>query len=816
MGVWQRLLRFHSAIKNLGNLTFEIHDLQTETMKKKLNKLVLNDDEQKDINRSLSFMRNNERFSDLRFICNDKTIVNAHSEIFRQASPFMATLFKIAKEKQPYENVFVSMAETESKVITKLVQAMYLGQTTVTKKEESELQTVIKLLGMKMPLNSKEDTETEEESEQEVVKDSTTAKAKSKDKANVFSDEDEIPQGKKSAKSGHKDEEKLRKEAEKDIVKPKICPVEAINDAEVKKLYRNSISEAEKSDKSRDPSPAMSPTRAKRKPGPKSKPKSKKQAEKDVIKPKISRLEESDDEKSVKSTKSEKSGVSRDSSPVSVAASTPSAKRKPAGRTPKPKSAQATKKKPFTTNNANNDDSEKEGDKDVVKPKISRLDDSDDDNSVKSGKSDTSRDSSPVSVAASTASTKRKPAARTPKPKPGTAAKKKASQNDDEKLKKEAEKDVVKPKICRLEESDEADVKKYFKKENKTKPAIPPTITPKLVANPFSKAPVAAAASASGTEETNGQKLAPNPFAKDKKKPIEAPDTNDADADTAPNTSIQKMASNPFFKGAAAATTTPQTKSTPQKRRLADSDKKVVNKASKKARQESSTSGDDSALEEAKNQRSKEIPASAKARARKSSESSSVEDAKVRKSNIKPASDSKKSGNSRDSSPAVAESTTKRKPGPKSKPKIGPAASKKGTETKSAVNTMAFSEGDSITCCEDCDKIFISKQAYLNHKKDVHETKRASESEKSDSSDDNSEPVKKTPSKPGPRTKKSKAKISEERRKSIGHHQAPQMMMNPHLTSQKVRDVQDQNQNCQKMTQYPTRRKLPKLDLPQK
>merc|ERR1712088_346049 len=107
---------------------------------------------------------------------------------------------------------------------------------------------------MKMPLNSKEDTETDEESEQEVVKDSTTAMAKSKDKTNVFSDEDEITQGKKSAKSGKKDEEKLRKEAEKDIVIPKIRPVEAIDDAEVKRLYRNSISEAEKSDKSRDPS----------------------------------------------------------------------------------------------------------------------------------------------------------------------------------------------------------------------------------------------------------------------------------------------------------------------------------------------------------------------------------------------------------------------------------------------------------------------------------------------------------------------------------------------------------------------------------
>merc|ERR1712110_96247 len=99
--VWQRLRKFHSA-----------------------KKLVLNDDEQKDINRSLSFMRNNERFSDLRFICNDKVMVNAHSELFRQASPFLADIFEIAKEKQPYETVFLSLADTESKVITKLVQAM--------------------------------------------------------------------------------------------------------------------------------------------------------------------------------------------------------------------------------------------------------------------------------------------------------------------------------------------------------------------------------------------------------------------------------------------------------------------------------------------------------------------------------------------------------------------------------------------------------------------------------------------------------------------------------------------------------------------
>merc|ERR1712083_847135 len=186
-------------LKKLGNLTFENQDSKTYifiTMTKKKNRLVLNEDEQRDINRSLSFMRNNERFSDLRFICNDKVIVNAHSELFRQASAFLADLFEIAQEKQPYETVFLSLADTESKVITKLVQAMYLGQTTVTKKEQSELQSVIEVLGMKMPLVTKEDTETEE-SEPEVVKSSSKTKGKNKDKTSQFSDEDETPPEKK-------------------------------------------------------------------------------------------------------------------------------------------------------------------------------------------------------------------------------------------------------------------------------------------------------------------------------------------------------------------------------------------------------------------------------------------------------------------------------------------------------------------------------------------------------------------------------------------------------------------------------------------
>ena len=59
--------------------------------------------------------------------------------------------------------------------------------------------------------------------------------------------------------------------------------------------------------------------------------------------------------------------------------------------------------------------------------------------------------------------------------------------------------------------------------------------------------------------------------------------------------------------------------------------------------------------------------------------------------------------------------------------------------------------------------LFFSLQAYMKHRNEFHGTKSSSASEKSD---EDSEPVKKTPNKPGPRTKKSKAKITEERRKS--------------------------------------------------
>ena len=61
-----------------------------------------------DINRSLSFLRKNEKFSDLKFVCISyeedgsvkSNIVSAHIALFRQISPLLSELFEITDKKQ--------------------------------------------------------------------------------------------------------------------------------------------------------------------------------------------------------------------------------------------------------------------------------------------------------------------------------------------------------------------------------------------------------------------------------------------------------------------------------------------------------------------------------------------------------------------------------------------------------------------------------------------------------------------------------------------------------------------------------------------
>ena len=244
---------------------------------------------------------------------------------------------------------------------------------------------------------------------------------------------------------------------------------------------------------------------------------------------------------------------------------------------------------------------------------------------------------------------------------------------------------------------------------------------------------------------------------------------------------------NPFHKNVGV-------KSAPQKRRLTDSDKKVVSKASKKPRQEGDSTTDED-QEDAKAARKREMPISLTKKSKKDSsdddsdeiksKSSKKEVPKKVTSKVRSTSESsvdvkaskevtksrgRKSSGTDDSEPpaksAPKKPDSKFKPGPKSK--AGPASAKPKNEeerppkkeSKEKVKAAAesiFTDGhDQIRCCDHCGKIFVTNESYRNHMKTHDKPKTSSDSE-SDSSDHGEK---------NDRVKKSSAKIKEERRKS--------------------------------------------------
>ena len=244
---------------------------------------------------------------------------------------------------------------------------------------------------------------------------------------------------------------------------------------------------------------------------------------------------------------------------------------------------------------------------------------------------------------------------------------------------------------------------------------------------------------------------------------------------------------NPFHKNVGV-------KSAPQKRRLTDSDKKFVSKASKKPRQEGDSTTDED-QEDAKAARKREMPISLTKKSKKDSsdddsdeiksKSSKKEVPKKVTSKVRSTSESsvdvkaskevtksrgRKSSGTDDSEPpaksAPKKPDSKFKPGPKSK--AGPASAKPKNEeerppkkeSKEKVKAAAesiFTDGhDQIRCCDHCGKIFVTNESYRNHMKTHDKPKTSSDSE-SDSSDHGEK---------NDRVKKSSAKIKEERRKS--------------------------------------------------
>ena len=208
-----------------------------------------------------------------------------------------------------------------------------------------------------------------------------------------------------------------------------------------------------------------------------------------------------------------------------------------------------------------------------------------------------------------------------------------------------------------------------------------------------------------------------------------------------------KKAANPLFAG---------NKQTPQKRRMAEPDKKVETKESKKMRQDESSSDVDSdavAKRKSESLIKKRSPSPA-----------APQSPKVKRDIATSDSDSPPpASKSRPTAETSKESKTEEKKeetNPAKKKKPGPASRKIKKEPKEVPQLFATEE---IKYCNFCGAIFVSSTALENHKKDC-----GGEDDDSDGSSDVSSEssANESPEKKSPPTKKSPAKIKEERRKS--------------------------------------------------
>jgi len=112
------------------------------------------------VNTALAVMRKQEKFSDLQFVCKDDScstsarIISAHQSIFAKCSVLLKTLFSIARAKQPYDNVAISLDSVSASIMEKLIEYVYEGKTTINHIQHLELRNLCKLLELEVPLRS--------------------------------------------------------------------------------------------------------------------------------------------------------------------------------------------------------------------------------------------------------------------------------------------------------------------------------------------------------------------------------------------------------------------------------------------------------------------------------------------------------------------------------------------------------------------------------------------------------------------------------------------------------------------------------------
>jgi len=143
----------------------------------------------KEVGRALSFLRRNEHFTNLAFICcplpdSDSggggkggggrkggaaavaakvKMVHCHRELFAPHSKLLANLFAISELRDPSGVVCINLEGVEGVVVEKLVDYLYLGQATVKAATKEALQQLCGMLEMDIVLPEPISSESSEE-----------------------------------------------------------------------------------------------------------------------------------------------------------------------------------------------------------------------------------------------------------------------------------------------------------------------------------------------------------------------------------------------------------------------------------------------------------------------------------------------------------------------------------------------------------------------------------------------------------------------------------------------------------------------------
>lgn len=109
------------------------------------------------ISNSLNQIRQEAILTDLLFVCNQNSksmlAVPAHQVIFSSLSSKLKSLFEIANQKQPYEQILITLDIVDITIMEKLVELIYVGETTVSALEQLKLIDLCTLLQLNIPLS---------------------------------------------------------------------------------------------------------------------------------------------------------------------------------------------------------------------------------------------------------------------------------------------------------------------------------------------------------------------------------------------------------------------------------------------------------------------------------------------------------------------------------------------------------------------------------------------------------------------------------------------------------------------------------------